>query len=208
MVFLNRIAYNTSVSITTQKSAYLTPSVIALVLTNLLLLVQAIVMDWGPGTLIWTYWMQGIVIILIALVTARHKTAWILVLALLGFYAIFLLALTFPSDSASYTINGESVSPERFTVLKDVLWPAVWINTFLLALNHLFSYFMDRKNNSEARTFTRVIARILPLHIIIVMVAVIPFPVIVFIIMKTIVDVKAHVTQHTEPLRIRKKVAA
>lgn len=174
----------------------MTPSVIALALTNLAILVQAIVMGWGPGTLIWTYWMQGLVIVIIAFVFAKQKSGFVFLTALLGFYAVFLLALTFPSETASYTINGSPVTADRFTVLKDVIWPAVWINTLLLAVNHTFSYIMNSRDGSDKKTFSKIMLRVMPLHAIIVFVAVIPFPVVVFIVLKTIADIRAHVMEH------------
>ncbi len=164
---------------------------IAAIALNVIFAVQAIMFDWTIGTLVWVYWAQGVAIVLLSLITAKIKFGWILLLALLLFYSIFLSGLTFPSDGMTYVINGEQVSPERFTIFRDTQWSAVLINVLILMLEYALFFISREKGSKATYPASSVVKRIIPLHMIILLAMFARWPVILFIVLKTAFDLIA-----------------
>jgi hypothetical protein len=179
------------------KSHTVSKNMLLLITSNLIVALQAIYFNWELSTLIWAYWFQALIIVLVAYKISLRKIAWVVLLLPVLFYMIFLLLLTFPSDAITYTVNSQQVSPEEFTVLKNVSWLGVLSASTLFGLNHLMSSVFDGSGKSENRNITNVVKRILPLHIMIFAVMFVPMPLLLFMTLKTVADVWAHYIQHS-----------
>lgn len=164
-------------------------NIVPVVLINLAFIVQAILLKWELGTMVWIYWLQGLMIALLGLLATKQRLGWYILIGLLAFYGIFMFGLTFPSDSMDYVINDRYVTPEEFTVFATTQWSIVAANVWLLVAGYLYAL-LFRKDKS-AYSGGQVVKRLLPLHLTIILAATTQGAVIVFLVLKAILDVVA-----------------
>lgn len=183
-------------------------STLSLLLSNILVIILATVQGWEVSTVLWVYWMQSLIIGLFqflrilslkkfstenltinnqpALPTTQTKSFTAFFFAFhYGFfhfiYAIFLF-------------NFFTNQPLDFTQL--------FLGGLIFFLNHTFSYFHNRVidkqrvQNIGALMFIPY-ARIVPMHLIIVFGAILgQSALIVFLLLKTLVDLLMHTIKH------------
>lgn len=199
-------------------------SIISLIVSNLIIIILAVIQKWDISTVLWVYWMQSIIIGFFqflrilslrnfstekfiinghpALPTPKTKTFTAFFFAFhYGFfhfiYAIFLFNL-FKSDH-----------PFDFGYLL--------LGGLVFFINHLFSYFQNRIideqkiQNIGTLMFTPY-TRIVPMHLIIIFGAILgQSTLIVFLLLKTIADLVMHIVKHKRacnPLRYNHKPAS
>lgn len=163
-------------------------TMLPVLLVNTAFILQAVVFDWRLSTLVWLYWLEAMLLLVIA-TFIRKKTGSIIILLIMAFYGIFLMSLTFPSDSASYTVNGVSVEAGEFTILSDVQWDIVWLNLGGI----IFAYILSRLIGRDLSYFdvSRAARRIIPLHLTIVLALAVSWPLILFLALRTTFDISA-----------------
>ena len=154
---------------------------------NGVFMVQAITLHWSLGTLVWVYWLQGVLIVLFGLLRGKQRFVWALLLVILFFYGIFLVAITFPSDSARYYKNGVRVSAEEVTVLNNTQWDIVAANVGMLFAGYALALLL--KKGDSAYSSSEVVERLVPLHVTILLAVFVPWSVIVFLLLRSIFDV-------------------
>jgi hypothetical protein len=187
-----------------------------LIASNILVIFFAISEDWNFGTIIWSYWLQGIIIGIfsfIKILTLKNFTTYNLTkknnpveaskatrvsvasffLFHYGFfhlvYAIFLIFFTF---------IGPLKAEINYIALAGIIF----------AINHLFSYFYNRERDSEkiqslGKLMFSPYVRIFPIHVTIIFVGFIlnfahfnTIVLIFFLGLKAIIDVFAHLQEH------------
>lgn len=156
-------------------------------LVNAIFMVQAIILDWRLGTLIWIYWFQGYVIILLGLWANRKKPHWFVMFGIMTVYGIFLSALTFPSENVTYVKNGVEVSAQEFTVLSNTQWKVVLLNIIALLVGYLIANFVTKDKTTYSGA--QVAKRLTPLHLTIIFASFTSWSVILFLVLRSVFDV-------------------
>lgn len=199
------------------------PTVISLILSNLLAIILAVVYNLNIMTILWVYWSQSVIIGIFNFyrilslktfstkgfkvnqkpVEANNKTKVMLAFFFAlhyGFfhfgYAIFLTVFTLV----------RSIGQEAFPV-SDLGYIALMAIVFFA--NHLFSFWHNQKKDGGKQNISRVMmypyARIIPMHLTIVFggmflatgiggMAVLVF----FLGLKTLADVVMHLSEHAK----------
>jgi hypothetical protein len=185
-------------------------SALTLIATNLLTIAVAVYQKWNPGTVMWIYWGQSIIIGAFNVVrmwtlqnfstdglkmnnqpvdptTATKRYIAIFFMFHYGFfhlvYAIFLIVMA-------------KVSPQ------DIVPILVCVAGFLV--NHWFSYCYNKENDSKRKVNLGTLmffpyARIIPLHITIItglMLSKSMWALVLFLSLKTVADLIMHAVEH------------
>jgi hypothetical protein len=153
---------------------------------NAVFIVQAIIFDWQLGTLIWIYWIEGFLIVLLGLLAKGKSLGWTLLLGIMAIYGFFLSMLTFPSEGVTYIKNGVEVSAQEFTVLSDTQWSVVLLNAGLLLAGYLIAKLIKKDVTSFGGA--HVVKRLIPLHITILLAAFIPWSAVLFLVLRSLFD--------------------
>lgn len=186
-------------------------STISLLFSNILIIILAIVQRWEITTILWTYWMQSVII---------------------GFFN-FLRILSLKNFSTiSFTINHQPALPTPQTKIFTAFFFAIHYGFFhfiyaiflfqlfssgqtldsnylflgglIFFLNHSFSYWQNKKiDEQETQNIGRLMfapyARIIPMHLIIVLGAFIgQSTLLLFLLLKTVVDILMHTVKHAD----------
>lgn len=162
-------------------------SLYSLVFVNLFVIIQAIAFDWHYGTVLWIYYLQTVIIFLIALMSRRKSKDDSIVIILLIFYGFVLSAMTITS--------GES----DFQVIKDfqnTQWLGVVASASIFFINHWYSYYLDKKQGIEVRSGHKILMRIITIHFSFFIAVASTVPLIVFMLLKTVIDAWSHQIQH------------
>ncbi len=189
---------------------YLTdPSAISLLFSNILVIILAIVQGWEVSTVLWVYWMQSLIIgffqflRILSLkkfstenftinnqpvqptVTTKIFTAFFFAFHY-GFfhfiYAIFLFNFFRSSQSLDLSF--------------------IFIGGFIFFLNHLYSFYHNRIIDGQKTQNIGILmfapyARIIPMHLIIIFGTILgQSTLVVFLLLKTIVDLVLHNIKH------------
>lgn len=181
-------------------------SVVSLLISNILVIILAIVQKWDASTVLWVYWMQSIIIgffqfLRILLIknfygiytinnkpnplTAKTKIAFFFAFHY-GFfhfiYAIFLfqLLISHPLDFNHFLVGG-----------------------LIFFSNHLYSFYHNmivdkQKSSNIAFLMLSPYARIIPMHLVIIIGVLLTNQalLILFLILKTVVDLLTHIFKH------------
>lgn len=185
-------------------------SALTLVATNLLTIAVAVYQKWNPGTVMWIYWGQSVIIGAfnairmwtlqdfstdgltmndqpVAPTQGSKRSVTIFFVFHYGFfhlvYAIFLIAMAAPRQG-------------------DILPICGCIAGFFA--NHLFSYRYNKENDSRRKINLGTLmffpyARILPLHITIItglMLSKTTWALVLFLSLKTVADLIMHAIEH------------
>lgn len=156
-------------------------------LVNIGFILQAILFDWRLGTLVWVYWLQGYVLVLLALLGNRKSIGWVFLLLVMTIYGMFIVTMTFPSDDMEYVVNGVQVAAKEVTVLAGAQWWIVFLNVSLLLLGYIGMAVF--KKGTWHYSSLEVVKRIIPLHIIIIFAVFVSWPVLLFAVFRSIFDV-------------------
>lgn len=186
----------------------LRPSALALLTSNAITILVALIQQWDFSMVIWAYWFQSVIIGLFqwkkildlktfstkgftinhravkATAYTKHYTAWFFLFHYGFFHFVYALFL--------FT----GVGRPHLRALLPII--AVFL------LNHLFSYMKNRRQDSTqkqniGKMMSRPYARIVPMHLIIMLGAVFtkgPVALVVFLLLKTASDVAMHLSEH------------
>jgi hypothetical protein len=190
-----------------------------LLLSNLLTLIVAILFHWSILTLLWGYWLQSISIGLFTVVKLfmfgdRNKPQRRLFIAVRDsiffsvhygiFHVVYLIFL--------YFFSTKGISDFHF---QQPDYIGITFIGVLFFMNHLYSYLknyvLEKKiiGSSTNQIFLEPYKRIFPMHLVIIAAgffsAMIPSAetplIIVFLLLKTLADLKSHEIQHQSDTR-------
>jgi hypothetical protein len=173
-------------SLSISEHSYRTAGVVAL---NILLIVQAVILHWDLGTMVWIYYVQGVVIVVMGMMMSKNRFSWVMLLAILAVMGLILTSVTIPSSSTVYTRNGVRISADEAIVFKHVAWGSVLLNAVFLAVAQIINYIKSGINRQQITSFWEVVERLLPLQLTILFAATGAFPVIIFMVLKSVTDV-------------------
>lgn len=180
-------------------------SVVSLLISNVIVIILAIVQKWEVSTVLWIYWMQSIII---------------------GFFQ-FLRILSLKSFSTeNFKINNQSVLPTTqtktftafffmfhygffhfiyaiflfnfFTSSQASDFANLFLGGTIFFINHLFSYYHNKiideqKTQNIGQLMFTPYTRIIPMHLIIVFGAILgQSALIIFLFLKTLADLAMH----------------
>ena len=180
------------------------PTAISLLGANIGLLLVAIVYDWSFITIIWTFWCQSLLMGFLHIDkkhddptgTIKNFGMWI---GIHIFYAIFLLAFSYMSMLNAGVIEMPEdtyVHPAFNMGAPNLL--QITMGAVLFFIVHLFS----RIKNKKRASMDTLWARIVVMHLTIVLGAFLTIMIpgkgmlIIFMLVKTIADVKGHISEH------------
>lgn len=188
-------------------------SSISLIVSNIIVIILAIVQGWDVATVLWVYWMQSIII---------------------GFFQ-FLRILSLKNFSTeNFTINNQPVSPtlqtKTFTAFfflfhygfshfiyaififnffkstKAFDFTYLFLGGLVFFINHFFSYYHNRiidqqKTPNIGTLMFAPYARIIPMHLVIVLGAFFANQIQLFFFLglKTAADLLTHIYKHQKP---------
>lgn len=164
----------------------ITPNIISLFLVNVLVIIQAVVFEWNYGTVLWTYYLQTVAILLIAYFSNTKKKKYESTMLFVGFYGLFFLVFSFVDAPSDYAAIRD---------FSNTQWLGVFAATTLFTVNHLLSFIWDGRKNIQVRSGDKISTRILALHLSF-FIAVTSIPVVLFMILKTFTDIWSHQLQH------------
>lgn len=185
------------------------PSIISLLISNLIVIFLAVIQRWEVSTVFWVYWMQSIII---------------------GFFQFLKILSLKKFSTENFTINNKPALPTSQTKIFTafffvfhygffhLLYAIFLFNFFqfnqpldfkylftgglIFFLNHAFSFYQNRiideqrLQNIGTLMFTPY-ARIIPMHLIIIFGALLgQSALMVFLILKTLVDILMHTIKH------------
>lgn len=185
-------------------------SALSLLFSNVLIIILAMVQRWEISTVLWTYWLQSIII------------------GLFNFLRILSLK---NFSTKNFSINNQPALPtsqtKTFTAFFFVfhygffhfvyaIFLSIFLNSgqpldlnylflggLIFFLNHFFSYWHNRtigeqKIQNIGQLMFAPYARIIPMHLIIVLGAFIgQSALLIFLLLKTAVDILMHTVKHT-----------
>lgn len=183
-------------------------SIISLLLSNIIVMILAIIQKWDTSTVLWVYWMQSIII---------------------GFFQLLRILSLKKFSTENFKINNQPALPTTQTKLFIAFFFAFHYGFFhfiyaiflfnfftnqpldftylflggaIFFLNHLFSYFQNKlideqkKQNIGTMMFSPY-ARIVPMHLIIIFGAILgQSALIIFLLLKTLIDLITHAIKH------------
>jgi|SRR3989344_4934717 len=188
---------------------YLTDfSLVSLLVSNVTIIILAIVENWDVATVLWVYWMQSVII---------------------GFFQFLRILSLKQFSTEKFTINNQPVQPTQNTKVKTAFFFAfhygffhfiyavflftlftrqpldlsyLFIGGLIFFVNHLFSYrhnklLDEQKVQNIGKLMFAPYQRIIPMHIIIVFGAALgQSTLIVFLLLKTVTDLALHMIKH------------
>lgn len=160
-----------------------------LILVNVLLIIQAVAFHWELGTMVWVYYIQGLIIVILGICMTKSRFAWIMLLGLMAAFGLLLASETIPSNDLIYSKNGVYVPYEQFIVFKQIDWAIVGLNAIFVSAVQFYSYFKNGVKGQEIASFWEAIERLLPLHLIILFASTGLLPVVGFMILKSVTDI-------------------
>lgn len=161
-------------------------SLLSLIAVNVLVIFQALIFDWHLGTVIWIYYIQTVAIFGIALWSQKKKKAMKTNMIILLTYG-FILSLV--------TIGNSTPDTQVLSGFSNIQWLGVLAAGLLFLSNHLYSYSLDNKQNLNIRDSKSVSLRLIGIHFSFFVVLT-SMPLLLFMILKTVIDVWSHSLQH------------
>lgn len=189
-------------------------SSISLLLSNIIVIILAILQKWDVATVLWVYWMQSIII---------------------GFFQFMRILSLKKFSTENFTVNNQPAPPTSQTKIFTAFFFAFHYGFFhfiyviflfnffqfsqpldfkylftgglIFFLNHTFSYFYNKIIDKEkvqniAALIFSPYARIIPMHLIIIFGAILgQSTLIVFLILKTLADIMMHVIKPVQEVK-------
>jgi hypothetical protein len=196
-----------------QKNILSNASLWALLLSNIIVICIALTEGWNLTTLLWVYWFQSIVIGFFHFIrilqlkefsTEGFKingqpaqptrgtkifTAYFFLFHYGIFHIVYLVFLLTGTFTNTY---GESLN---LTESKAILYAAL-----VFFINHLFSFFYNRPRDTKKQNIGALMfypyARILPMHLTIILSSLFTSALLFFLVLKTFSDILMHVIEH------------
>ncbi|MBI2601066.1 hypothetical protein HYW42_03870 [Candidatus Daviesbacteria bacterium] len=190
------------------KSLPLKPSVISLLFSNILVIILALVQGWEVATVLWVYWMQSVII---------GSFQFLRILSLKNFSAENFTINNQPVSPTTQTKTFTAfffafhygffhfiyaIFLFNFFIKQPLDFPYLFLGGFIFFINHLFSYHHNRildqaKKQNIGQLMFSPYARIIPMHLIIVFGAILgQSSLIIFLLLKTLVDIVMHSIKH------------
>jgi hypothetical protein len=188
-----------------------------LIASNAVTVVLAVTQDWNLLPLMWVYWFQSIVIGFFNFLRIRHlsefsteglaingypveptpetknRIARFFLLHYGVFHLVYFIFLLVFSLTDMFSTAGEN--PLNTADLKYMLPLA-----FLFLGNHLFSHFYNRPRDTGRQNIGMLMfypyARIIPMHVTIIMGFFLGHRLLLFLLLKTLADAIMHVVEH------------
>jgi hypothetical protein len=155
---------------------------------------QAIIFKWDLGTMVWIYWVEGIIIAVLGIFYSIIKKtpilsfAFIFFFCILMFFGIFLTSASIPIQNASYQINGQPVTAEEFITLKDISWVTVAANAIIILIFNIVLFSTNINGDHISSSLGTLSKRMIPTFIIIFIVFFAPWSVLIFIAFKALLS--------------------
>lgn len=193
------------------KNSFFDSSSITLLVSNIIVIILAVIQNWEVSTVLWVYWMQSVII---------------------GFFQFFRILSLKKFTTKNFTINNQPALPTSKTKIFTAFFflfhygffhfiyaiflasvvvkvPknffSILVGSLIFFINHFYSFIHNKiideklQQNIGKLMFTPYI-RIVPMHLIIVFGAILgQNMLIVFLILKTITDIIMHVVKHKGP---------
>ncbi len=183
-------------------------SALSLLVSNIIVIILAIVQRWEVATVLWVYWMQSVII---------------------GFFQFLRILSLKRFSTENLTINNKSVLPTsntktftafffaghygffhfiyaiflfNFFTTKPLDFGYLFIGGLIFFLNHFFSFYKNRivdeqKTQNIGTLMFSPYIRIVPMHLIIIFGAILgQSTLIIFLLLKTLVDLIMHTIKH------------
>lgn len=183
-------------------------SIISLLLSNITVIILAIVQKWDTPTVLWVYWMQSVII---------------------GFFNFLRILSLKKFSTEKFTINNQPVTPTNntktitafffafhygffhfiyaiflfnFFTTQPVDLGFLFTGGFIFFLNHAFSFYQNRvvdqqKTQNIGTLMFSPYLRIIPMHLIIISGTILGQSIlIVFLLLKTLTDILMHTIKH------------
>lgn len=190
------------------------PSLLSLVVTNLIVIVLAVINNWDFSKIIWVYWMQSVFIGLITFFKIFSIKSLdirnIQNQKIDSFLANIFLSLFFLAHYGFFHYI------YRVFLIEEIGFPGwefIITNSALFFVNHLFSFIYNKNNYQDkvdiAEIFYKPYTRTIPLHLTIILCGLvnmvfIPLGIsflnsillIIFLFIKTVVDAQLHIWEH------------
>ncbi|MBI2022022.1 hypothetical protein HYS93_04070 [Candidatus Daviesbacteria bacterium] len=192
------------------KKYFLDTSVISLLISNIIIIILAVAQKWDVTTVLWVYWMQSIIIgffqflRILSLknfstenfqINNQSVTPTLQTKTFTAFFFLFHYGF-FHFIYAIFLFNFFTNQPLNFIYL--------FTGGLIFFLNHTFSYFHNRiidqqKIQNIGQLMFSPYKRIIPMHLIIIFGVILSqSTLIVFLLLKTIVDLVMHIFKHQE----------
>lgn len=191
---------------------YLTDSsVISLLFSNIIIIVLSIVQGWEITTVLWTYWIQSVIIGLFNFLrilslkkfstenfTINNQPA--LLSSKTKFFTAFFFAFHYGFFHFIYAI----FLFQFFSSGPPLDLNYLFLGGLIFFLNHFFSYLHnkiidEKKTQNIGQMMFAPYARIVPMHLIIVLgVFLGQSTLLIFLLLKTAVDIVMHTTKHSD----------
>ncbi|MDO8628091.1 MAG: DUF6498-containing protein [Candidatus Diapherotrites archaeon] len=191
------------------------PTLVALVLSNIITLVTAIVFNWSLFVVLWIYWLQSIIIGFFNFVrilslkdfstegfTIGKVTPGPSVAVKIGTAIFFAVHFGFFHFIYAMFLGGFSAFFGQMTLM-DFFY--ILFTGVIFFANHLFSFIYHKSENSEKNIGKIMFApysRIIPMHLTIIIGLPLSFlfggklTIILFLGLKTIADAVMHINEH------------
>lgn len=193
------------------KKIFSDSSAISLLFSNILIITLSIVQRWEITTILWTYWIQSVII---------------------GFFNFWMILSLKNFSTKSFTINNQPVLPtsqtktftafffafhygffhfiyaiflfQFFSFGRSLDFNYLLLGGLIFFLNHFFSYLYNRtadeqKTQSIGHVMFAPYIRIVPMRLVIVFGAFMgQSALLIFLMLKTTVDILSHGVKHTK----------
>lgn len=199
------------------RNYFLNSSVLGLLLSNVLVIILAIIQKWDVSTVLWVYWMQSVII---------------------GFFQFLRILSLKKFSTGNFTINNRPALPDtqtktftaffflfhygffhfiyaiflfNFFTSRPIDFTYLLTGGLIFFLNHLFSYFHNKITDEQkiqniGKIMFSPYTRIIPMHLIIVFGAILGQSTItVFLLLKTLVDLFMHIIKHNANYSLKTK---
>ncbi|MGH8630923.1 MAG: DUF6498-containing protein [Burkholderiales bacterium] len=205
--------------LTQWKRLWQSPSAVALIAANLLPLYGVAFLGWPVIALLLLYWIENVVLgVLNALrmlcINASDPAQWGAKLAMVPFFCFHYGLFTWFHGGFVFTIfggdRGKAFDYWPDAVLRVINENGLWLTVSALAASHLFSFFWNFLYRGEFRVLTlqaqtmKPYTRVLVLHValifggIVALVIGAPAALLVLVVLKIGLDLKAHLKEHRE----------
>lgn len=189
------------------------PSTLFLLASNIITIILAVVQHWSLLTVMWIYWCQSVIIGVFNFVrilglkdfsTENVKINGKAVSATTGtkLFIAFFFAAHYGLFHVAYMVFLLTFSlTQAISYGKLVSVGSIVLTAAIFFVNHLFSYFYNRKKDTKKQNIGTVMffpyARIIPMHLTIIFGMFLgPGSIVFFLVLKTVADLVMHVVEH------------
>lgn len=176
------------------------PTIISLLAANLITIFLAVNQNWELASLLWVYWFQSLIIGFFMFLKLRHAKE------VQSMYSHHPMTegsrIELTKSFITIYVFVHLVYMQFLKVTRDFEY--IVILSFLFFLNHTFSHFYyfsrPKKKESMNKMVGLALARVMPMHLVILVAyaANAKDVLIVFLLLKTVVDLIMHIIEHKD----------